>query len=175
MDPYLTTALDNRDVFTTIITLGMLIVIIMPIVWVTIRQTVNQNKAIVKHLEDMNKSFAKHSSEDAENLKNISVALEKIHTSIDNHDKNVSKNIDFMRNNIGRKTITEQEAILMIKKAVLSGSYKKLDYLKKRLNKNNLKGRRATIERQVDIELRKASDEEYLDFLDNFVYNGVRL
>jgi bifunctional pyridoxal-dependent enzyme with beta-cystathionase and maltose regulon repressor activities len=46
-------------------------------------------------------------------------------------------------------------------------SEKKLDFIKQRLEKNNLTSRREIIERQIEVELKRRS-EEYLIYLDRF-------
>ena len=63
----------------------------------------------------------------------------------------------------------------MMKKAMLSGSYKKIDYLRQRLERNNLKERAGIIKVHIKTELLKLSDEEYLTFLNWFTYNWYLL
>lgn len=74
-----------------------------------------------------------------------------------------------------RVIISKEQTLSIVKKSMLSWSYKKLDYIEKRLNKNNLKERRDIIKRQIRTELIKLSDEEYLNFLDTFCYNWFRV
>jgi len=119
-----------------------------------------------KQFDKLTSAFTKHSEEDSKNLINLNQSLIEIRNAITNHNNESSKQFDIIQDNISKKSIEKNDAILLMKKAMLSGSYKKLDYLEKRLNKNNLKARKEVIQRQIKVELEKLSDEEYLNFLD---------
>lgn len=142
--------------------------ILLPMVWYFIK---NWNK----QSEKLSLIFEKHSEEDSKNQKELNETLVMIKNSIDNHNDEAKKQFDWLRDNIWRKSISKEDAILIIKKSMLSWSYKKLDYLEKRLNKNNLQERQEVIKRQIKLELLKLSDEEYLIFLDWFIYNWKKL
>ena len=154
-------AISNPDFFTTLVTLFiflfMMLIIIVPIIrW--------QNKRFDRLLD----SFQSHTEEDWK-------YLWKIFNAIDIHNKMSEWQFTVLQATIWSKTIDKESAILMLKKSMLSWIYKKLDFLEKRLNKNNLKERKEIIKRQIRVELLKLSDEEYLDFLDWFTLNWVKL
>lgn len=142
--------------------------ILLPMVWYFI-------KASNKQSEKLLLIFEKHSDEDAFHLKALNETLVMIKNSINNQNEEVKKQFEWIRDNIWRKSISKEDAILLMKKSMLSWSYKKLDYLEKRLNKNNLQERQDVIKRQIKLELLKLSDEEYLIFLDWFIYNWKKL
>jgi len=118
-----------------------------------------------KQFNKLTDAFKKHSDEDSVNLVALNTTLIEIKNAITNHNDESLKQFEVVKDNISKKAISKEDAVLLIKKAMLSGSYKKLEYLEKRLNKNNLKARRKVIQRQIRVELIKLSDEEYLTFL----------
>ena len=160
MTDFLTPIINNKDILWTLI--------LLPMFWYFIRQNTKQFDKLIN-------SFTKHSDEDAINLMNLNQSLIEIRNAITNHNHESLKQFEVVKDNISKKAIDKRDAILLIKKSMLSGSYKKLDYLEKRLNKNNLKVRKKIIKRQIKVELEKLSDEEYLTFLDWFVYNWIKL
>lgn len=167
MTDILNIALENKDVFATLI--------ILPMLWYFIKQQNSTTKSLLTEIKDMNINFASHTEEDRETGSKLDLTLQEINNSLKSHDEHSAKQFEFMKSNIWTKQIDKADAILMIKKSVLSGSYKKLDYIDKRLSKNNLKERKDVIKRQLRVELLKLSDEEYLTFLDWFQYNWTKL
>lgn len=167
MTDILNIALENKDVFATLI--------ILPMLWYFIKQQNSTTKSLLTEIKDMNTNFASHTEEDRETGSKLDLTLQEINNSLKSHDEHSAKQFEFMKSNIWTKQIDKADAVLMIKKSVLSGSYKKLDYIDKRLSKNNLKERKDVIKRQLRVELLKLSDEEYLTFLDWFQYNWTKL
>jgi len=157
---FLTPVINNKDILWTLI--------LLPMFWYFIRQN-------SKQFNKLTDAFKKHSDEDSVNLVALNTTLIEIKNAITNHNDESLKQFEVVKDNISKKAISKEDAVLLIKKAMLSGSYKKLEYLEKRLNKNNLKARRKVIQRQIRVELIKLSDEEYLTFLNWFVYNWVKL
>ena len=135
--------------------------ILLPIVWWFIKNT-------TKNFDKIATSFEAHTKEDT-------TYLSKIFSAIDEHNRMSLEHFKTLQETNWLKDITIDQAILLCKKSMLSGSYKKLDYIKKRLVKNALTTNRNTIERQLKTELLKLSDEEYLYFLDWFKINGTKL
>lgn len=164
---YLQLIADNKDVLFTIV--------LVPMIWYFIRNLNSMNESLLKEIEKMNKNFSEHTSEDAKFFTSISLSLNNINNSIETHNKVSSEHFDSLRNNIGTIPLGKNEAIQMMKKTMLSWSYKKLDFLEKRLNKNDIVKRADIIKRQIKIELLRLSDEEYLNFLDWFILNWVKL
>jgi len=167
MTDYINIALENKDVFATLI--------ILPMLWYFIKQQNNTTKSLLEEVKSMNNNFASHTEEDGKFFTSLNLSLQEINNSLKLHDEHSMEQFEFVKSNIWTKTINKADAILLIKKAVLSGSYKKLDYIDKRLSKNNLKERKDVIKRQLRVELIKLSDEEYLTFLDWFQHNWKKL
>jgi len=168
MEEYVKIWIENKDLFTSIILIGIIIVIILPLVWYFIH---NYNKSIKKIVW----IFTKYSEKDNTLFEKINDNLTNLNHFIKKHDENSKEQFNIIKNNFWRFSLKKDDAINIIQKSMLSSFYKKIDFLEKRLLKNNIYERENIIKRQIKTELLKLSDEEYLFFLEWFIYNWVKL
>jgi len=168
MKDYVEIATSNPDFFMSIILIWVLMIIFVPMLWFFINN-------INKNFNNLIQSFKSHSDDDNKKIEALNNSIIELSKNIELQLNYWNEQFELLKDNIWRKSINKNDAIHLIKKCMLSWSYKKLDYLEKRLNKNNLQERKETIKRQIKLELIKLSDEEYLIFLDSFVINGKKL
>lgn len=131
--------------------------LLLPLLWWTLRNNqkniekmiTNQkscSEAFKIEMQKFYELFAQHTKEDDENFKLIAREISKA---------------------VGKTSLTNEQLIEIARNRVWQTSEKKLDFIKKRLEKNNLKIRRNIIEKQITTELSRRSDE-YIDFLNQF-------
>lgn len=138
--------------------------LLLPLLWwqtrnnnTNIKELINDNKqcsvnVINVYKEEMGKFYellSHHIKEDNENFKWIKTEISKA---------------------IGKTRLTKDQILEVAKSRVWLTSEKKLDFIRKRLEKNNLYNRRDIVIKQVTTEMNRRS-EEYIDFLNQFTTN----
>ena len=105
-------------------------------------------------------------------LKNFTKVNEKWFIAIvewlKEHDKTSKELFKLLISSVWRIKIDNEKLLEITKKYVLSASFEKLDYIKQRLEKNNLKKRKDLIEKQLRAELIRISNESYITPLNHF-------
>lgn len=144
------TAIANKDVFTTLIVLFIVIffmlVLIIPLIWKT-------NKRNDKLLND----FIEHSQENAKNLSNI-------YNEIKNHNNMSEKQFEFLRQNLNNTTLNDEQSVRLFKWEMWLTSKKKLNFIKDILINNHVKWREDFIREKVTLWLSWYSQEYLTNF-----------
>lgn len=83
----------------------------------------------------------------------------------------ISLEIKKLREQLKTTTLDDDIILTIAKGKVWIASKAKLDYIEKRLRKNNIYERQDIIKRQIRAELERISKEEYLDYLNWFSFS----
>jgi len=89
-------------------------------------------------------------------------------TTITEHDINSKELFKTILASIGKTSLSDWKTIEIARRYVLAASFEKLDYIKQRLEKNNLKERKPQIERQIKAQLIRISKASYITPLNSF-------
>lgn len=124
------------------------VALLVPLVWYFVRtnqKNVETNlKTVTKGFSDITEALVIHMDDDK-------VQFEKIVKKVGNISKS-----------IGKTSLSNEQIVSIAKSRVWYASEKKLDFIKKRLKKNNLKEREEIIRKQIRTELDRIS----IDYID---------
>ena len=137
------------------------VALLYPLLWWQLKTS---QKNIDRMFEDNREWFSKMWKQIDEWFDKF-LTMFKIHATEDNDNfKSIQREISRA---VWKTKLTNEQIIEIAKARVWLTSEKKLDFIKKRLEKNNLKARKEIIQKQIRTELERRS-EEYIVFLNQF-------
>ena len=157
MKEYIWLATKNPDFFMSIVLLWIMFVFFIPMVWFFIKTL---RDWIVAELKLIRQDFKEHWESDEKQL-------EKIFKKLEFNSVRYITEFTNLKNSLTKNNLPDDDLIEVAIARVWITSEKKLDFIKKRLEKNNLRDRQDVVKRQIETELRRRS-EEYIIFLNKF-------
>lgn len=154
---WLTTALANRDVFTTIITLWIFTWIVIPLINKQNTQIKESLKEIVFELKKFNETFSNHMLDDAKQLTNIFNALEE-------HRDEAHREFNQIKENSLKTILNKEQTISLLKTNMWYVTAKKLDFIKAIILNNHIANNGEKIREKVYNWLMALSDEYLTSF-----------
>lgn len=155
MDTFVEIAIANKDVFTTLILLWVGWVVIIPMFKSMLRVQTKQNEALVGEVrtwfKDITNALVVHMDDDKQQFSQIVKSVQDMELTI-------WKNVP----------LSNEATIELAKKFVWAAWTVKLDFIKQRLEKNNLVAREDRIKSQIKAELIRISTEEYITPLNKY-------
>lgn len=144
------TAINNKDVFTTLIILFVFLFVILIILLPIIRWNNKRYDRLIT-------AFEKHTEKDWEELS-------KIYNELKSHNENSERQFAFLRNNLNNTTLTNEQAVRLLKREMWLTSRKKLNFIKDILLNNHINWREHFISEKVKIWLAWYSQEYLTNF-----------
>ena len=147
MEQYIQTALEHPDFFTTIIILWFIFVFFVPVFWYLLKWQTKQNKEVVNE---------------------INLWMNQLVKTLKEHDESSKTLTKEILASVWKTRLNKWQTIEVAKKYVLSASFEKLDYIRDRLEKNDIQKYKEQIIKQLKAELIRISEKEYITPLNSY-------
>lgn len=153
----ITTALQNKDVFTTLITLWIFTWIVVPLLNKQSKQQANALSKIAESFDKFQSSFSEHMLEDARQLTAIFDKLEE-------HKREANRQFSDIKENSYKRILSTEQTIDIFKSQMWYVSSKKLDFIRNIILNNHIKDNEVNIRNKLVSWLLALSDEYLIKF-----------
>lgn len=158
-------ALQNTDKFTTIIVLGVIVIVYIPLVWWVLKSFSKQNDKLLKGLENLSTTFKenlesvinRHEEKNTLEYKNVVTKIEKL-------EKDTKKALTNLALASGNTVMDIEQTVNLLLTNMWYVSSGKLAFLKSLLKDDHLDGREKEIRLKIEQELMKRSEDYIKEF-----------
>jgi len=180
MSSFIELAIANKDVFTTIVTLWVFIIMVIPLIKKQNKDISNSMVRISDTLDNFKVSFQKHLVDDSREQTLIFDKLEE-------HRKEANRQFRIIADNSTKRVLSQEQTIDLLKTQMWYVTWKKLDFIKWIILNNHIDWNRVKVKQKVTNWLLALSDEYMSKFAwyktpiwdlwkwlnENFSENGV--
>ncbi len=154
---WITTAIANKDVFTTLITLWIFTWVVIPLINRQNTQVKDSLNSIVDELKKLNETFSSHLVDDARQLTNIFNKLEE-------HRDEANREFNQIKENSLKTVLNNEQTISLLKTNMWYVTSKKLDFIKAIILNNHIQWNNEKIREKIYNWLMALSDEYLTNF-----------
>lgn len=164
MEQFISLALDNKDVWSSLILIWIILVILYPL----LRKGQKQTDTTIDLLRQEHIQNKKHNDKVItileEQSKGSIKQLTNIFNEIANHNQNSNREFEYIKENIFNTKLDDEKTVRILKTEMWYVTEKKLEFIKSMLENNHIKGREDKIKEKLIVWLEWYSWEYYASF-----------